>query len=397
MFYKIISAFAALGLALPAAAQDLDLSPFVRDAGLSAAHQSVTNLPEGPARSFALGGLGFLAAIEHTLQIRYRQNADFGQLGLPVLRLPLPPNPTPEPIRADLIRTIFQRIVDDMTAARQPLSDAVGDFGVIVDLNAVWFDINENAQRDSGEDLLAVAAATLDLRLGSDMPATLEIRFDAADAAWLAAYTHLLEGFGHLVLAFDPTDVMADVAQSTLRMQALQGGKAPERFGYLYGNETFVDMFALVYGALNQQPDVEHTRAARSAWLQMITQNQQFWTLVAQETDDDREWVPTRGQTSALGIPLPDDAAAQWQAVLGDAKNVLNGTLLVEHWRVAPDAGINVARLLDDPIPVDIVTWVQGHGLINYMERGPLVSSERLRQFDRLVAGDSILFMLWLN
>ncbi|MGB7271048.1 MAG: hypothetical protein WBC90_16170, partial [Albidovulum sp.] len=33
-----------------------------------------------------------------------------------------------------------------------------------------------------------------------------------ADHAWLSAYTHMLSGFGNLFLAFDPTDVLRDLA-----------------------------------------------------------------------------------------------------------------------------------------------------------------------------------------
>ena len=37
------------------------------------------------------------------------------------------------------------------------------------------------------------------------------IRFDSADADWLAAYAHLVAGFGELTLAADPTPVIRRV------------------------------------------------------------------------------------------------------------------------------------------------------------------------------------------
>ena len=49
------------------------------------------------------------------------------------------------------------------------------------------------------------------------------IRFDTADAAWLAAYTHLLAGVSELALAFDPTPQIARVIGVADAAPALPG------------------------------------------------------------------------------------------------------------------------------------------------------------------------------
>ncbi|CAN0055889.1 unnamed protein product, partial [Chrysoparadoxa australica] len=221
--------------------------------------------------------------------------------------------------------------------------------------------------------------------------------FDAADAAWLTANTHLLEAFTEVVLAFDPTEGIADVSQSIDAMSDLRGAQPNSRQSYLRGFESWVDTFAMFYGALNRQPDPVHTRALRENLLAMVAQNRRFWDLLALETDNDREWIPGTGQVSAMGIELPKDAGSLWMKVLDDAEGLLEGRLLAPHWRVEPAAGVNVARLLQNPIPVDIVTWVHGHGLLPYMEQGPLVDDGNLRQFEQMFRGDALLFMVWLN
>lgn len=380
-----------------AAAQDIDLTPLVSSVGLTDTIVALEDDEPSPGRDFALGGVLFLRGIEKTLQLRYRHNADFGELGLPVLRLPLPPNPEATPFYPGLVTDLFRDLGTDMQGARTVLTNVQGDFGVILDLTRVWFDINENGARDKGEGLMSAAGAAFGrAALQGDLN-SLVVRFDAADAAWLTAYTHLLEAFTDVVLAFDPTEVIADVSQSIDAMSDLRGAQPNSRQSYLRGFESWVDTFAMFYGALNRQPDPVHTRALRENLLAMVAQNRRFWDLLALETDNDREWIPGTGQVSAMGIELPKDAGSLWMKVLDDAEGLLEGRLLAPHWRVEPAAGVNVARLLQNPIPVDIVTWVHGHGLLPYMEQGPLVDDGNLRQFEQMFRGDALLFMVWLN
>jgi hypothetical protein len=56
---------------------------------------------------------------------------------------------------------------------------------------------------------------------------------------------------------------------------------------------------------VNQPPDAARDKAAKDHSQAMISGTRRFWTLVAAETDNDREGIPKGGQTSALGITLP--------------------------------------------------------------------------------------------
>jgi hypothetical protein len=391
-------AFAASGaFAQTAEVRDIDLTPLVASLGLAGTVAALEPYPPSAGRDFAIGGVQFLRAVEKTMQLRYRHNADFGDLDIPVLRLPVSTNPDADAFYPALVTDLFAELVADMQTARRALSRADGDFGVTVDLTRVWFDINENNTRDPGEDLMDAAAAAFG-RAGPDAGVTsLVVRFDTADAAWLLAYTHLLQSVGHLFLAFDPTEVIAEVNTALETMRDLAGPPPPTRPSYLRDVTDWVDNIAVVYGALNRQPDPVHTRATRTGLLAMIAENRRFWALVAKETDNDREWIPNNAQTSAMGIELPDDAGLSWLNVLGDAEDLLEGRQLVPHWRIDPGAGVNLAMLLDNPIPVDIVTWVQGHGLTPYMQQGPLVNLDSLNRFVAMFQGNALLFMVWLN
>jgi hypothetical protein len=125
--------------------------------------------------------------------------------------------------------------------------------------------------------------------------------------------------------------------------------------------------------------------------------NALFWSRVARETDNDAEWIPNKGQVSALGIDFPDDIGVRWQRVLADAADVLNGDLLIPFWRLADGQGINLARLLQDPPDIDLVGLLQGGTLLPFIEEGPVVNGASLFAFDQLVSGQSGLYALILN
>lgn len=396
----LVSVILLLIASVPLRAQPAVFQP---EGGLANAIAAYEALAEPtPSEQLGLAAARFLHGIERTLQMRYRANAAMDEIGLPVLRLPIPPNPDPEPFEPALVADIFREVAGQMERTRHDLGAIPDDADVTleIDIAALWFDVNENASREPGEGLFEVAGALLDGPGPGDNtqpPQTLIVRFDRADIAWLAAYTHLLSGISELVLAFDPTDVIADVWETSAAFEELRGPARPARRYLSQDDEYFADLIAIFYGAVNRVPDAERTRAARAHFLGMVAENREFWARVAEETDDDAEWIPNDDQHAALGFALPKGIGETWKRVLGDAEAVLNGELLVGHWRMGGTGGVNVAKLMQDPPAVDIVTWFQGQGLLPYLENGPLIESRNLRMFERMVGGNTILFMVLLN
>ena len=352
-------------------------------------------------QQFALGAVRFLRGIERSLQFRWQHNMAIKDFDIPVLRLPVPPNPNADPFSPALIKVLFENLREDMALSQAALDAVSGDATLELDLTTLWFDINMNGIQDTGEGLIGfLSGATMSRRQAAAMqetlPENLPVKFDAADVAWLNAYTHLLSGLSELVIAFDPTEAITKVLETNQQMMDLRGNIGS---GNMYDAQFggWVDRFAMVYGALNQQPTAENTRAAHGHFLAMIEQNKVFWAKVALETDNDLEWIPNANQTAALGFTLPEGAAEQWQAILGDAEKLLKGELLVEFWRIEPAGGVNIQKLFENPPVVDIVDWVQGAGLLPYLERGPTLSSRNFRQFERMLSGDTMLYALLFN
>jgi hypothetical protein len=396
---------ALLALATQAAAQTL--SAEIGANGIAPTLARLKAQPEPALEDiFAIGGLHFLGAVERALQLQWRTAADQvagnagDTLGLPFLRLPVPPNPAPEPFQGALITQLFTDIDADMTAARAALATlpAGEEFGMELTFADLWFDVNLNGAREAEEDALAILGPQL---LGWQWqdpdPAAppLTIRFDAADAAWLTAYTHVMSGVANTILAYDPAASIDRVIASRETLKVAQPDPSDYSFDASFGQ--FLDAFAMLEGAVNQTPDATRAKAAKEHFLAMITENRRFWSLVAAETDNDREWVPNDSQTSALGIVLPPGTGDTWLGVLADGEALLQGRILIPYWRGPTGQGINLARMFDTPAPISITGWVQGWAAVPYLEQGPVINDTSLRQFEALMGGNAGLMMVFLN
>ncbi len=370
---------------------------------LAQATAQFSALPDkSPSDHFALGALHFLRGIEKTLQVRWEYNAALDDLDIPVMRLPVPPNPEAKPFKADLIAGLFTELLADMDASRAALAQVPDGANVALNVNLadLWFDINMNNKRDLGEGIVEVGTITLmggaDLGDAEGLP-PMDIRFDTPDVAWLTAYTHLLSAAGELVVAFDPTEAISSVMNAVQKMEDLRGGPLV-RSGFVSPNETqWIDQFAMAYGSLNQQPDATRTRAAHAHLLSMIAENKTFWTGIEAETDNVNEWIPNPSQTAALGFELHPATGMAWQVVLDDVEAMLNGELLIPYWRMGGAGGVNLQKLFTDPPVFDIVTWIQGHGLLPYLERGPIITADSINQFEDMTGSDMMLFSLLFN
>lgn len=381
---------------LPLAAQDLSAS--IAAQGLAATQTRLAALPSPTeADRFALGGVRFLRALETTFQTRHRTGMDDPTGMLPLLRLNAGAAPDAVFQPGD-VAALFDQAATDMAAARAPLDGLASgpDFSVEIRLADLWFDVNADGTRTPDEDLMQLLGPSLmgwrwfDRDPAAPAPT---IRFDRADAAWLSAYTHLLEGVANIVLAYDPTDALTRAAATRDGMAALSPPEVSEYDMFAPG----LDALWVILTALDQQPDAARLTAARDHFLSMIAENRSFWTAVETETDDAAEWLPNARQTSALGLTLPPETGTTWRAVLADGEALLKGERLIPYWRLGEGAGVNLGRMFTEPAPIDIKDWIQGAGALPYLEQGEVVSAENWRSFEAMMGGDAMLMSVWLN
>jgi hypothetical protein len=387
----------ALLLATPAAAETI--SEEIARTGLGPTEARLAALPSPTNEDlFALAGLHFLGGVEQALQLRWQTGVKADWSELPILRLPIPENPNAIPFQAADFTALIRNLDADMDASREALAQ-LGDkpFALPIRMADLWFDINANGTREPGEDLAEVTGMALGGGRGNGVQVEDPvITFDSADAAWLAAYTHFLSGFASTALAYDPEPAIQRVLDSSKAIYDLWGPTPPNNaMDMMFGRQ--VDRAAMVLIALAKTPDKALAQDAYGHFLSMIAENRRFWSLVALETDNTGEWVPNDAQVSGLGLTMPPGTGDRWQAVLAEAERALKGELLIPHWRFGAEAGINLKKAFENPPAVDLVTWIQGEGLLPYAEKGPQMSMQSWRDFEDFVQGDAMLFAVFLN
>ena len=514
MFRSPFRTLLAFTLFAPAALAVHAQSPNLAQDGLA---QTITQLSADPAgHEFELGMLQTLRAVEKTLQTRYEYNLNLDQIGLPILRLDTGGNvnPSAKPSTPDTLSTIIDTFTTDMVQARATLehAEAAGITTFDLTLQDLWFDINGNGTREETESVITALGPVVlgpqayhDFTQSDTASAPLTVRFDAADHAWLMAYTHMLSGFGNLFMAFDPAPVLQDLAdqratlanapeipnhydldalaQEIARLDAMnkemneqvkeldtqirdlydeqnniheqltqtedESLKAelqaqidrtiqdlnplqsqqrelrqasrlirndlaaahakmpydpndPEQLANVnraltqaYGQT--IDLVYITVTALAQQPDPARISAAHDDWRAMIRHNRTFWARLAEETDNDREWIPSPSQTSALPVTVPENVATGWQNILADAESVLDGKLLIPHPLLPAGYGISLPAYVNDPSPLDLIGWIHGIGAYRYAARGPLITGQSWQAFQRLTEGNGGGFALFLN
>ncbi len=389
-----------LTLALPAAAETL--SAELGRSGIAATETRLAALPSPTdAERFALGGTQFLRAIEGSFQDRWSAGMTDRTGMLPLLRLPLDDNPNPAPFDPKMIVGVFEHAAENLAKSRTTLTAIPGtsDFGLEIALDDIWFDDNSDGTRSKGEGIADILGLEILGGMG-DSGATpqplLTVRFDVADAAWLAAYADMLGGVSATVRAYDPTEPITRVMTARATLETFGTVEADPFFGGNSNPDAF-DMIAMILATLNQTPDKALLAEAQTHFLNMVAENRQFWSRVASEQDNAHEWLPNDQQQSVLGIDVPPGTGAAWMVMLSDFEAVMKGDKLVPYWRVGGSAGINVARMFTDPRPIDIAGWIQGWDALPYLEKGRLVSNESADAFDALTSGRAMLFALYLN
>ena len=158
---------------------------------------------------FALGTAQFLFAVErlgHGFYTLGLGNADYEGmwielLGLPFLRVPVPPNPEAQAMTYEDLRDVLRRFGEDLSVADRTLAD-VGpeEFDFPLHLDRIALDFNDDGAVAWSEQLDTLFSAVSPM---SPPAERFRFDFDQSDAPWLRAYTHLLRAMTEFLLAHD--------------------------------------------------------------------------------------------------------------------------------------------------------------------------------------------------
>ncbi len=381
--------------------------------------------------AFGVGFVRFVRAIEATAQMLYVHglaSPDPGPMIGQAAPLPIPANPDPSPLDYETLRGLIEGVVADFDTAAEALLAAgeSGDYVVVIDPLRVRIDINDDGTAEDTEALAGILGAAGAMsgspsgrpavppareRMGRTQPpggttpdaapeaGDTTIGFDRADAIWLAGYANLVTAQADFLLAHDFSMLVNATfhrlfPRSGLPMQDYARGGSlvldPET------DTAIADAIAAVH-SLNW-PVVEPARLQRvlQRFKTVIALSRRNWQAILAETDDNRELVPSPTQTSIL----PDGVVTQeivdaWLETLDVAEQILEGELLVPHWRFRQ--GFDLKAYFETATRTDFVMLLTGYDALPYLREGPVATAQSFAAANR-VFGDQLLgYVFWFN
>ncbi|PBC10390.1 hypothetical protein CK230_11785 [Mesorhizobium sp. WSM3859] len=363
-----------------------------------------------PASAYAAGAGEFFTALEVLAGGLHRHGFESPKsFMLPLMQLPVPDNPNPQPLTYEEFRAILVSFRDRLEKSAATLGSvpANADIGIEVDLTRAGIDLNEDGTIAPDESFAAIMASLAhgSIDTGNAAPA-LTFRFDRADGFWLQGYAEFLMAQADFWLAHD-FKAMFDGSFHMLFPRAklplqdalvpLDGGMS----GNMFASEwRFADFISLVHLVNWPVIEPERRQAARRHLLEMIRLSREDWKAILAETDNDREWLPgpqQKGANPLTGLAVGQEQVTAWLATLTVAEDLLEGRALLPHFRIT-GKGINMKRFFDEPKPFDLVLSITGPGIAPYLESGRILTSDDFDQIQREFGGAGFLtFALWFN
>lgn len=357
--------------------------------------------PTDEEARYGLGVIRFVRAIEHLSQNLYRYGlASSPQMTMAVVRLPVPDNPLPEPITYEAFRGILKDFADDLAKADEALAGmGTREAKLPLDVTRVRYDADANGVVGADERFSAVLSRMI---AGEDFPDDPAIGFivgfDRADAIWLRGYSHVVMALMEFWLAHDWHQTYDAVfhrffPKGDFPLAAEFAPLPPQSFldpGDLSDAVNFIHLF--------NWPVAEPARmlAVRDHLKQVFALSRANWDAIEAETDNDREWLPNPSQTAVIAdAVVTADQIHAWRSMLDVADRVLDGELLVPHWRLA--RGFNLGRVFTEPRPFDLVLWITGPAALPYLEDGPVIPTAEWGAMQDVFGGNFPGYLFWFN
>lgn len=378
-----------------------------RNTALSTLEAAAT---KDPASAYAAGAGEFFTALELLAGGLHRHGFESPKsFMLPLMQLPVPDNPNPQPLTYEEFRAILLAFRDRLEKSAATLGSVPvdADIGMVVDLTRAGIDLNEDGAIAPDESFAAIMAS---LSRGgidtSNAAPSLTFRFDRADGFWLQGYAEFLMAQADFWLAHDFRNAFDGsfhmlFPRAKLPLQdalvPLDGGMS----GNMFASEwRFADFISLVHLVNWPVIEPERRQAARRHLLEMIRLSREDWKSILAETDNDREWLPgpqQKGVNPLTGLEVGEEQVQAWLATLTVAEDLLEGRVLLPHFRIT-GKGINMKRFFDEPQPFDLVLSITGPGIAPYLEGGKILTSDDFDQIQREFGGAGFLtFALWFN
>ena len=367
--------------------------------------------PKDDQARFGLGTLQFMQSLDHLSKSWYRYgiNSNTRNAVLPFFRCPVPNNPSPEQIEYESVRQVFKKMIKDLEKADQTLAKIESkDVKLPLHLFEIHFDINGDGKKNKAEDLNVFLDELFDLKKIPPRcrPITV-IAFDYADVIWLRGYTHVLRSMLEFALAYDAESLWDVSAYRIFPKVKFKHEFMKEEFeklkekqnNLLFDQNTLLDILASFHNSNFKLQEPDRVKRSHRHLKKSVELSREMWMALAEETDNDREWIPNSRQTTLVSPFRPTNRTiAAWEEILDESEAILDGRKLLPFWRgEAKDRGFNVKRFLTEPKDLDLILFIHGSGALSHVERGEVTSFEKWRQFQEAFGGDLFGFAIWFN
>jgi len=367
---------------------------------------------DDPEAWFGIGALRFTQSIEGVVQALYRHG--FAVPNAPAIlgsspQVFLPTNPNPEPLDYEGVRGILSDFVAGLDEAHSALLTAgqAGDYVIEINPLLVHVDANGDGKVDDYESLAGlfamVNATSIEELLAPPVPGGPSkfefIGFDRADAFWLAGYSQVLAAQADFLLAHDFSEFTNSLfhrlfPKAGFPMQDYAAGGMmmldPET------DTAIADLVAGIHTLDWSVIDPARFKGVRDRMLAVLEHSHQNWDAILDETDNNHELVPSPKQTAIFpGTAVDEAKVAAWLVTLEKARDVLEGRLLLPHWRFKQ--GFDLKAYFETATETDLVMILTGLGAVPFLKTGPVASQADFRAIEEAFGSDWLGYAFWFN
>jgi len=356
--------------------------------------------------AFGVGVLKLSMAIQHFTQTLYRHGFDLPD-GRPagIVRPSIPQNPNPEPFDYDGVRQMLNALVGALDDARTSFDAASksGEYVVLINPLDVRIDANGDGKAEAGESLAGLMTMWSNAPTAAETtpPAVphQEIGFDRADAFWFAGYTQVIAAQADFLLAHDFSSFVNATfhrffPKAGFPMQAYaEGGQL------MFDPATdtgIADLVAAIHTISWPVTDAARLAGIRDRLKAVLAYSRQDWDAILAETDDNHELLPSPRQTSLVpDTAITDEKVVAWRETLDVADKVLDGALLVPHWRFKQ--GFDLKAYFTTAKRTDLVMLLTGADALPYIKDGPVAVATDFRAVQAAFGNDWLGYAFWFN
>jgi hypothetical protein len=145
-----------------------------------------------------------------------------------------------------------------------------------------------------------------------------------------------------------------------------------------------------------QVMDAARLRGVRQRLLSVLEYSHSNWIAILEETDNNHELVPSPKQATVFPNAAVDDTkVAAWLVTLETARGVLEGQLLLPHWRFK--RGFDLKAYFETARETDLVVILTGLGAVPFLNEGRIASADDFRALQDAFGADWPGYAFWFN